>query len=562
MALGDESWESKRAFIFVAAGAMIGLGNIFRFSYAVSAHGGVFFLFVYFLMLMTLGVCSLLAQLTLGQRTQSGVLEATKKIGRVPYFFGKSIFLACFFILSTYSIIGGWTIAYVKKGWNGEFNHYEKVSMLDTAALRYGANLEKYFLIIFWEDLEEEEKGYRLRKEIAKKEIVNNFLEIDRYYLEHFIEFTRIKIQEYGSQEVFQEAFVSNSEILNELYTFVEKRVLYQTSREVFVNFLHSPRQLVGYQIIFLIFSAVFVMFGINKGMGKLLKYLIPVFFLILSILCIYVFLFEDIVSGLKPVLSVNFEALNLWKVLDEALLQVFYTLSIGVGGLLLYASHLKIKSRYAVNAILWVLFLDTLASLMAGLFVFSIVRSVGFEVVPGIDFMFVILPVAFSSSPINSVMGTLFFIMIFLASLTSSIALLNIIVRSFRDFWSSHRQEDHFAATSFAVILLILLGIPCILSLSTNYFTFFGIKFIHWMNGISGNIFVTLGAIGIFITVGYYYREEVFKVLRLSGDSGDQKNIFFEKVLSFFWRIVCPLGIILIVSGRIVRFVLARFFS
>ncbi len=120
-----EHWGSRVGFILAAAGSAVGLGNIWKFPYLVGAEGGGVFLVVYVAFLIAIGFCVMIAEIALGRHAQANPFRAYLRVGSRRWsIFGLLAVVTAFTILSFYSIVGGWTIAYVVKTITGGFSGY------------------------------------------------------------------------------------------------------------------------------------------------------------------------------------------------------------------------------------------------------------------------------------------------------------------------------------------------------------------------------------------------------------------------------------------------------
>lgn len=118
---GRDQWGSKLGFIMAAAGSAVGLGNLWKFPFLAGQNGGGAFVLVYFLILFVVGFTLMMAEITLGRFTQLNAIGAYRKIKPSWAWVGSLGVLAGFLILSFYSVIGGWIIAYIVKAASGAF---------------------------------------------------------------------------------------------------------------------------------------------------------------------------------------------------------------------------------------------------------------------------------------------------------------------------------------------------------------------------------------------------------------------------------------------------------
>lgn len=116
-----DQWGSRFGFIMAAAGSAIGLGNLWKFPYMAGKNGGGAFVFVYFIILLLVGFTLMLAEITIGRNTQLSAVGAYKKLNAKWSWLGGMGVLAGFFILSFYSVVGGWVINYMVKSVTGAF---------------------------------------------------------------------------------------------------------------------------------------------------------------------------------------------------------------------------------------------------------------------------------------------------------------------------------------------------------------------------------------------------------------------------------------------------------
>lgn len=118
-----EQWKSRTGFVLAAAGSAVGLGNVWRFPYLAGEHGGGVFLALYLVFVFTIGISILLAELTIGRAAKRQPAGAFRVLGGGKWvaagYFGVA---AAFFVLSFYSVVGGWTLAYIVKATTGGLN--------------------------------------------------------------------------------------------------------------------------------------------------------------------------------------------------------------------------------------------------------------------------------------------------------------------------------------------------------------------------------------------------------------------------------------------------------
>ena len=131
MSNNREQWSSKASFILAAAGSAVGLGNIWKFPYIAGENGGAAFLFIYLICIVLVGLPILNVEILLGRATQKNPVGAFKTLTDKPFwkYVGALGVFASFTILSFYSIVGGWSVAYTFEALKGTFSSFDNPQM-------------------------------------------------------------------------------------------------------------------------------------------------------------------------------------------------------------------------------------------------------------------------------------------------------------------------------------------------------------------------------------------------------------------------------------------------
>ena len=258
-------------------------------------------------------------------------------------------------------------------------------------------------------------------------------------------------------------------------------------------------------QIFFLGATIWIVAMGIKKGLESSVKWMMPLLFGILIALVLYSAITADFTAALKFLFTPDFEKIN-GEVILKAFGQAFFSLGIGVGVMLTYGAYMPDKSSILPSAII-VAFSDGLASILAGLAIFPIVFAYGLSPAEGPGLIFTTLPVAFANMPAGNVVGSLFFLLLFIAALTSSISLLESIIGHLEYKAGGFRKK----ITVVAGILLWLIGIPSILSfnLLSEWKPFFGKNFFEALDYLSSNLVMPICGILMAVVAGWSLNQE-----------------------------------------------------
>lgn len=312
-----------------------------------------------------------------------------------------------------------------------------------------------------------------------------------------------------------------------------------------FSNFHDMGWRNVMWQAIFIFLTGFVVFKGVQNGIERYAKILMPVLLVILVILGVRSATLPGAKDGLVFLFKPDFSKIT-GKVLISALGQGFFSLSLGMGALITYGSYIK-KDDNLTSTAFSVVLSDTLIALLAGIVIFPAAFSFGINPQAGMGLVFNTIPMIF-----NQMMGgywfcIIFFVLLAIAALTSTISLLEVVVAYLSEELHIKRQW----ATVLACVATMLIGSFASLSLKSNTSLAFGGRTVFdWMDFISSNILLPLGGVLIVLFVGWrlgksHFFDEVT-------NSGKLKSPL-KRVILFIIRYLAPLAIIVIfISGLI----------
>lgn len=261
--------------------------------------------------------------------------------------------------------------------------------------------------------------------------------------------------------------------------------------------------------VVFMAITVLVVLGGIERGIERWSVILMPALLLMLLGLMVYSFSLDGFSQAAGFVFGLNADKLTAGAVL-EAMGHAFFTLSVGMGGMLTYGSYLSRKASIVGNAVA-VGTLDTLIALIACLVIFPITFTFDLEATAGPGLIFTSLPTAFAQMPGGGLLATVFFALLVFAALTSAIALLEVATAYFIDEkgWSRRR------ATLFSAVGITLLGIPSALAGSTRFFgqgmeDALGSNWFDLISGISSNWMLPVGGFAMAIFAGWVLPEQL----------------------------------------------------
>ncbi|TLP43169.1 MULTISPECIES: sodium-dependent transporter [Cohaesibacter] len=437
MSVKREHWGSRLGFIMAAAGSAVGLGNIWKFPYMAGENGGAAFIFIYLGLVFTIGLSLMLAEIVIGRHTQADAITAFRKMGKGGWsIIGIIGIVTAFVIFSFYSVVAGWTIAYVLKSATGAFNGMDAAAIGDS----FGA-------------------------------------------------------------------------------------------------FVSSPVEPIIYHGIFATLTVIVVLGGVSGGIERASKILMPLLFIILIGLAARSITLPNASKGIEFFLSPDFSKITASTVM-AALGQAFFSLSLGMGVMLTYGSYLGRDAKLGKSAF-QIAFLDTFVAILAGLAILPAVFAFNMDPAAGPGLTFVTLPAVFQSMPGGSFFAIVFFVLLTIAALTSSISLLEPIVSFF-----STKGFTRTQVTIGSGFLAFLMGIPSSLSLGvwSDIHLIKGQGFLDSASWLTDKLLLPIGGLLICLFVGWVMAPSALREV-----SGEGEPSGLAKAWIFILRFVAPLAITLI---------------
>ncbi len=280
-----------------------------------------------------------------------------------------------------------------------------------------------------------------------------------------------------------------------------------EASKNHFLALANNPWWGVGFHFLFL-FSCVSVLFfGVKEGIERWSKIFMPLLFGILILLVLQGLWLPGSEAGLEFLFHPDWSRIDA-QALIVALGQSFFTLSVGQGTLVTYGSYLS-KSEGILSSSLPIVAMDTCVSILSAIAIFSIAFSVGIAPDSGPALIFHTLPLVFGQIPVGHFVSIAFFILVFIAALTSEISALEPSIAYLCDQRGFSRKS--------AVLLVgagaFLLGVPCALSTSLlkNYSVLGFPNFLDAMIYLASNILIPLGGLAAVILAGWRWGMKSF---------------------------------------------------
>lgn len=439
------SFSGKVGFVLSAAGASVGLGNIWRFPYLAAKYGGGIFLLVYILLALTFGYTMIIAETALGRmKKKSPVGAFTEAGGSRKWRFGGWInAIIPMLIVPYYSTIGGWVMKYLFEYLRGS---------ADAMA----------------------EDGY----------------------------FTE---------------FISGG-----------------TSAEIWF-------------LIFAIITLVVIFAGVRNGIERVSKFMMPILVVLAIVIAGYSMTREGALEGVKYFLIPDLERFS-WMTVVSAMGQMFYSLSIAMGILVTFGSYMK-DDVSIEGATRNVEIFDTAIAIMAGLMIIPAVFAFSGgdmdTLQAGPSLMFITIPKVLASMGFATLAGSLFFLLVFFAALTSAIALTESAVSTFEDElgWNRHK------ATVLVGLIIIVLGTLSSLGYGPLAFIqIIGMSFLDFFDFLTNSVMMPIAAMATCLLL--------VRVIGLShiADEVQKEGAPFKrrKVFEFMIRYLCPIFVAIILLSSV----------
>lgn len=450
-------WSSRFIFVLAAAGSAVGLGNIWKFPYIAGEYGGGAFVLVYLLCIALIGLPVMMVEILLGRRGRQSPINTMKTLAREENttklwsWIGWSGVIAGFLILSFYSVIAGWALAYIFKAASGAFNG--------------------------------------------------------------------ISAEQVG---------------------------------ELFGNHVGSWPGVLIWHTVFIAMTVMVVARGVRAGLEKAVTYLMPLLLALLLILVGYSMAEGDFARGFSFLFKPEFgkvfytctdtggveSCVFNGKPLLTAMGHAFFTLSLGMGAIMVYGSYMPGRTSITSSALL-IVFMDTIVALLAGLAIFPLVFGNNLEPGAGPGLIFQTLPIAFGAMTGGQLFGTLFFVLLVFAAWTSSISLVEPAVAWFVENKGVRRRNA-------AIIIgagCWLLGLGTVFSfnlLSGDEYKFLAGTLFDNLDYLTANIMLPVGGLAMAIFTGW------FASRRMSENELKLSDAWFG-LWWFVVRFITPVGVLII---------------
>lgn len=311
---------------------------------------------------------------------------------------------------------------------------------------------------------------------------------------------------------------------------------------ELFSSFTASPWKPLLCHTFFLVVTALIVIFGVKNGIEKFSKVMMPLLFVIMLGIAIRSLTLPDAGEGIRYLFRPDWSKVT-GDTFLAALGQAFFSLSLGSGMVITYGSYVS-KSENISKISVETALADTIFALIAGCAIMPAVFAFGINPGEGPGLVFITLPYIFSQLPLGGIIAILFFLALFLAALTSSISVMEVIVAFCIEEFKLHRKS----AVILSFFVLWILGCLCSLSLGVlGDWKIFGKTVFDLFDYLTANVFMLLGGLMVVLFVGWKLGRKVIHD-ELSNSGKLRIPEWLTDTLTFLVRYLAPAAILAII--------------
>lgn len=321
---------------------------------------------------------------------------------------------------------------------------------------------------------------------------------------------------------------------------------IYDGDVSFFSHFIGTVGQPTAFFLIYVVVNTLVVMLGVEKGIEKVSKFLMPVLLVLILAISIYTLTLDGALAGLKYYVLpdfTDFTVLKLFRTITAAVGQLFYSMSIAMGIMVTYGSYMR-KEDSLESSVRQIEVFDTAVAFLAGLiivpavFAFSGGDKEALNAGPGL--MFVTLPKVFDAMPAGQFIGAAFFVLVSLAAMTSSISLMETVTAVVIEKFGLTRKKAALAVMVFTV----LMGLLSVFGYSIwSSFKLAGFQILDFFDFITNSVMMPILAFLTCIMIGYVVKTKYVEEEVTRGDNKFGSRIMYIIMI----KLVCPICMVLI---------------
>ncbi len=314
--------------------------------------------------------------------------------------------------------------------------------------------------------------------------------------------------------------------------------------KDLFEAIVTNPWQPLAFTLAFILINHLIITLGVAAGLERVSKVLMPMLFVILIGLAINSLLLPNGWAGVEFFLKPDFSKISP-KVVLQAIGQSFFSLSIGLGALIAYGSYIREETNLR-SAALVIVALDTAVALLAGFIIFPATTSLGIDPTAGPALVFETLPAIFQVLPMSMFLSTVFFVLLMIAALTSTMSLHEVLTVYLMEEWGCSRKKG----TTITTIIVAALATVASLSFSVlSGVQFIGLNIFDMMDHLTANYMLPIGGLLTCIFVGWVLDR---KVLSDQITNHGKLGGGIMPIMVFLLRYVCPVVLFIVFLNAI----------
>ncbi len=305
----------------------------------------------------------------------------------------------------------------------------------------------------------------------------------------------------------------------------------------MFTNFVTNPIRPILYTWIFVALTHAIIFMGVQKGLEKVSNVLMPLLFIILIVLSVNSLMLPGSLEGVKFFLYPDFSKLTAQGLL-QAVGQAFFSLSIGLGALIAYGAYVPKEANLRTTTF-QVMGLDTAVALLAGLIIFPATASMGIDPTAGPALVFETLPAIFNMMPMSSLWASIFFLLLVIAAITSTMSLHEVATVYFMEEFKISRRRGAMLTSVIVGTLGTAASLSLCIPATEGYTPLFDL-----LNYVTANIMLPLGGMMTCIFVGWKLDKKVY--VNQVTNYGKLPCRYMNLIL-FLLKYICPIVIFIV---------------
>lgn len=336
--------------------------------------------------------------------------------------------------------------------------------------------------------------------------------------------------------------------VMKYAYGFITGDALNMADDAYFGGFITKTFEPLLWFFIFIGITAIIVLFGVEKGIEKVSKVMMPVLVALILFIAIFTLCTVDgALDGLVYYVKPDVSKFSIMTVV-AAMGQLFYSMSLAMGIMITFGSYMK-KDISIEKSTKQIEIFDTGIAFLAGLMIIPAVYAFSGgdpeALGKGPSLMFGALPKIFANMPLGTVIGIIFFVMVFLAALTSSISLMETVVSTVQDKFGIGRKVSSLVV----LVISLLLGVPSSLGYSVwGEFKILGLQMLDFFDFVSNNILMPIVAFATCVFVGYVLKPKaIIDEVELEGN-----HLKYKKMFNVMIKYVAPVCILIILISSV----------